>query len=132
MVKNSSGQWYLASEKLELDEPPLYSTVQVIGQEGQEGRPSYTIFCDEVEFSSLEHGKALFHAVARHVLNQRNSGQRYPIYITDVDLAPGLLGMERREELQTVVYLNYKRHIEDRLNNALLSLLEKEGKRAAS
>ncbi|HHH35949.1 MAG TPA: class I adenylate cyclase, partial [Gammaproteobacteria bacterium] len=107
VVKNSSGQWYLASEKLELDEPPLYSTVQVIGQEGQEGRPSYTIFCDEVEFSSLEHGKALFHAVARHVLNQRNSGQRYPIYITDVDLAPGLLGMERREELQTVVYLNY-------------------------
>ena len=46
-----------------------------------------TIYCEEVEFSTIEHGDDLFNAVARHVLKQRKSGLPYPIYITDIELA---------------------------------------------
>jgi adenylate cyclase class 1 len=60
--------------------------------------------------------------VARYVMSRRTSGQTYPIYITDIDLARGLLGVEAVQGLQTVHFLNYKKRIEARLNQALEKL----------
>ena len=79
----------------------------------------FTLYCDGKEFSTLEHGKTLFEAVANHVLDLRASRADYPIYITDIDLS----GMARAGETsgtpQTIHYLNCKRHLEKRLNEAL-------------
>ncbi|MNF46142.1 hypothetical protein D3C84_272970 [compost metagenome] len=53
--------------------------------------------------------------MARHILAQRREAERYPCYITDLDLSrvPG------KGQAQTVHYLRYKVELEERLNRAL-------------
>lgn len=99
-----------------------YFGVQVIGDVLEENRTVLTMYCNEQEFSTLEFGDRLFEEVARYVLSKRGSGQTYPIYITDIDLARGLLGADVTQGLQTVHFLNYKKRIEARLNQALEKL----------
>ncbi|HHM04510.1 MAG TPA: class I adenylate cyclase [Gammaproteobacteria bacterium] len=96
-----------------------YFNVQVIGELGADSKPNFTIYCDHVEFNSLEHGEQLFHQVAAHILRQRRSGQRYPIYITDIDVPRQMLGVEQGGYIQTVHFLNHKKRIEQWLNEAL-------------
>ncbi len=93
-----------------------YCDLRVIG-ELVGGETVFTVYCDGVEFSTQEHGLRLFEAVTRHILARRKSGERYPVYITDIDLSqlPRADGAGR----QTVHYLDYKRRIERRLNRAL-------------
>ncbi len=99
-----------------------YLEVQVIGDIDENGNRVFTIYCDGVEFSSLTHGGKLFNAVARYVLDRRQSGQTYPVYITDIDLSSALLDGRSAEQLSTVVFLNYKKNIESRLTRALQEL----------
>ncbi len=133
VVKNSNGEWRVVAHEFIGEKDPRYFNLQVTGrEEGGHTGPVYRVFCDEQEFSSLEYGDRLFHAVALHVLTQRKSGQCYPIYITDVDLSPKLLGIQGPEHMQSVVLLDYKRKIEDRLNQALLQLVEEYRARASS
>jgi adenylate cyclase class 1 len=56
------------------------------------------------------------------VLQKRSSGQRYPIYITDVDLSPAMLGSRSGEGVQAIDYLKYKKRIEAKLNRELAGL----------
>ena len=95
-----------------------YFNVQVIGDLMENGT-AFTIYCEDAEFSSLEYGKSLFHEVARYVLQRRASGLKYPIYITDVDLSPSLLGGRRGQTVQAIDYLRYKKRIEAKLNREL-------------
>jgi adenylate cyclase class 1 len=95
-----------------------FFNIQVIGSPDDEHH-SLTIFCEDVEFSYIEHGNNLFNVVAEHVINQRASGQKYPIYITDIDISKGLIGQIESDKLQTIHYLNYKKRIEDKLNQAI-------------
>ncbi len=96
-----------------------YFNLQVIGEDVGDGKSMYTIYCNDVELTSLEFGDGLFSEVARHVLEQRKSGLLYPIYITDIDIPAALLGKESAMNLQTINYLNYKRFIEAKLNAEL-------------
>lgn len=95
-----------------------YFNVQVIGDLVDQGT-AFTVYCNEAEFSTLTHGKSLFREVARYVLEQRASGLKYPIYITDVDLSPSLLGSQRGGDVQAIDYLKYKKRIEEKLNREL-------------
>jgi len=95
--------------------------VQVIGNVVNQ-KTVFTIYCDEHEFSSYEHGSNLFKQVAMHVLKQRQSGIKYPIYITDLDLAPGLLDDRPSSSVQIIEFLNYKKRIEQKLNSELAKL----------
>lgn len=106
------------------DQEQRYFNVQVIAGVSDNNRPGYTVYIDGREFSSLEFGDGLFQEVARFVLERRRSGQRYPIYITDIDLSHRLAGVAGADQLQTVHYLEYKKQIEDRLNRALADLAE--------
>src|SRR3569833_525427 len=99
-----------------------YFKVQVIGEVTGAGQPSFTIYCNEVEFAGLAHGERLFTEVASYVLQQRRSGQRYPIYITDIAGPRSMFGGEPGGRVQTVHFLNYKKQIEQRLNDALAAL----------
>ena len=98
-----------------------YFSVQVIGDRIGD-RSVYTVYCDDIEFSTLEHGEDLFHEVALHIYQRRASGETYPIYLTDIDISKALLGPEAAGGLQTVHYLNYKKRIEQHLNQALAAL----------
>ncbi len=95
-----------------------YFNVQVIGDLVDHGT-AFTVYCNDAEFSTLDHGKDLFREVAHYVLGKRGSGLKYPIYITDVDLSPSLLGNQRNGEVQAISYLKYKKRIEEKLNREL-------------
>ncbi|MFV2055900.1 MAG: class I adenylate cyclase [Thiohalomonadales bacterium] len=98
-----------------------YFHVQVIGNVVNQ-KTVFTIYCDDMEFSSYEYGSGLFKEVAKFVLSQRKSGIKYPIYITDLDLAPGLLDDRPSSSVQIIEFLNYKKRIEEKLNSELSKL----------
>jgi adenylate cyclase class 1 len=93
---------------------PFYQ-VQVIVEPADAGNVHVTLYCNHREFSELEYAGDLFAAVARHILSQRQGAERYPCYITDLDLSR-VLGDGRS---QTVHYLRYKAELEAALNAAL-------------
>ncbi|WP_437879502.1 class I adenylate cyclase [Pseudomonas sp. LRF_L74] len=93
---------------------PFYD-VQAIIEPGDDRRLHVTLFCNHREFSELEYGQSLFGSVARHILEQRRETERYPCYITDLDLSRVLGG----DHGQTVNYLRYKSELERALNDAL-------------
>ena len=99
-----------------------YFSMQVIAEALEDRRSQLTVYCDDSEFSSLEHGERLFMEIAGHVLERRKNGERYPIYITDIDITRLLSGAAVQGGVQTIHFLSYKKRIEDRLNDALKSL----------
>ena len=96
---------------------PLHD-IQAIIEPNERGRPLVTLYCNHQEFSSLEHGAELFAAVARCILAQRRDGERYPCYITDLDLS----GLHATGRVQTVQHLRHKAQLEAALNQALTLL----------
>jgi adenylate cyclase class 1 len=97
-------------------EKSLHS-IQAIAQTGTFGDVFYTVYCDNREFSQLEYGDALFAAVAGYIASLRRNQERYPCYITDLDLSQ--LDLQLGEELQTVQYLQHKEKLETAINQAL-------------
>ena len=78
----------------------------------------FTVYCNDREYSTLEHGESLYQTVADYILQLRQTNKVYPIYITDIDLSKALLGAEYTN-VQTVHYLQYKRHFETKLQQFL-------------
>lgn len=76
----------------------------------------FNIYCDQQEFTELELGDALYDTVARYILAQRSDRERYPCYITDLDLSRCITDSGGP---QTVHYLRYKQRLERALNEAL-------------
>ncbi len=95
-----------------------FFNVQVIGNP-DDNHNSLCIFCEDTEFSLMEHGNRLFNVVAEYIMERRSSGEKYPIYITDIDISHGMMEQIDIRELQTIHYLNYKKRIEDSLNKAI-------------
>ncbi len=93
---------------------PFYD-VQAIVEPGDGRQRHVTLYCNHREFSELEYGRDLYRSVAQHILAQRSGGERYPCYITDLDLSAVLAG----QQAQTVHYLRDKSELEDALNAAL-------------
>ena len=96
-----------------------YYEVQAIIQAGVAGAAHVTLYCDQQEFSELEHGGQLYAVVARQIIGQRRGAGQYRCYITDLDLSELLddrLGA-------TQVYLSYKRVLEQALNEGLEQVL---------
>ncbi|WPC05359.1 class I adenylate cyclase [Pseudomonas benzenivorans] len=93
---------------------PFYD-VQAIVEPTTGQRNSVTLYCNHREFSELEYRGGLYSAVARHILAQRRTGERYPCYITDLDLS-AVLG---DDQARTIHYLRYKAELEAALNSAL-------------
>ncbi|MNF08481.1 hypothetical protein D3C80_2089130 [compost metagenome] len=74
-----------------------------------------TLYCDQLEFSALDHGDQLYAVVARQILGQRRSAGHYRCYITDLDLSELL----EDDQASTLLYLRYKRDLEQALNAGL-------------
>lgn len=91
-----------------------FYAVQVIYE--QDG--THTLYCNHQEFSELEYGTKLYHYVARYILSMRRTAERYPCYITDIDLSKVL----PHDSVQTVHFLQRKTVLERRLNEALQRL----------
>ncbi|WP_347329934.1 class I adenylate cyclase [Marinimicrobium locisalis] len=93
--------------------------LQVIAEPGPEGDILYTLYWNGREFSALDYGDELFRAVAGYILSQRRLGERYPCYITDLDLSECRDLLAPQLGLQLSHYLDLKAQLEQRLNAAL-------------
>jgi adenylate cyclase class 1 len=89
--------------------------LRITGEDTNEG-VIYSIYCNEYEFSSLDHGNQVFYATYQYILQFRNGKMDYPIYITDIDLPLSAFHIDNPEQLQTIHFLNYKQKIEDKFN----------------
>lgn len=93
---------------------PFYDVQAIIGQ--QAGAPvRVTLYCNQKEFTELEHGDQLYIVVAREILGQRQAREHYRCYITDLDLS----GLPGEGSSSTQRYLRYKAELERSLNSAL-------------
>ncbi len=93
---------------------PFYDVQAIVGKAAP-GQVQVTLYCNQREFSELEHGDQLFSVVAREIVEQRRETERYRCYITDLDLS-GLLG---DGQSSSILYLRYKADLERALNEAL-------------
>lgn len=91
--------------------------VQAIAHYDPAGRTVFDIYCGRTAFTELDWGGELYLAVARHIIERRRSAERYPCYITDLDLSDHQDGAD-----QTTLYLRYKRVLEAELNRALAEI----------
>ncbi|MBB3102960.1 class I adenylate cyclase [Azomonas macrocytogenes] len=109
--------------RLERRDPPAlglddgFYDVQAIVEPGEDSQDQVTLYCNQSEFSQLEYGDKLYAAVAQHILARRRQAERYPCYLTDLDIS----ALQNEYRVQTVQYLHYKSRLEDSLNAALES-----------
>jgi adenylate cyclase class 1 len=112
--------WQTERRLLGRDDAPLDGMdVQAVGVQEGEGPLRFDIFCGEREFTFLEYGDRLIPAVAHYIRSVRQSGQTYPVYLTDVHLPHDLDPQAYQQDLQTTQYLQYRHHLELALNEAL-------------
>ncbi|MFU8787478.1 MAG: class I adenylate cyclase [Methylobacter sp.] len=90
-------------------------SLRITGEDTQNGIV-YTLYCNEKEFSSLDHGTKVFYAAYQHILQFRQGKSNYPIHITDIDLPLSAFRIDSPEQLQSIHYLNYKQKIEGKFN----------------
>lgn len=98
----------------------FYLPVQVIGKLDNDSNHSLSIFCRDIEFSSYNNTD-VFNKAAEYILQQREQHEKYPIYITDIDILD-TLAIDTHQSLQTTHFLRYKKRIENKLNQSLKEL----------
>jgi adenylate cyclase class 1 len=96
-----------------------YLDVQVIGSLEDARHGSFSIFCGKREFSALQFGDQIFQRVAEHIRCKTGGDGGYPVYVTDIDVNPAMLGTDNVSGVQSIHFLNYKKRIESLLNEAL-------------
>ncbi|MAN52461.1 MULTISPECIES: class I adenylate cyclase [unclassified Marinimicrobium] len=99
-----------------------FTNIQVIAEPAPDGDILYTVYCNDREFSALDYGDELFSEVARYILSMRRAKERYPCYITDLDLSQCRDLLAPQLGLQLSHYLDIKAQLEQRLNRALMDL----------
>lgn len=77
----------------------------------------FTIYCNEKEFSQKKLADNFYPSIAKYILSMRPSKQRYPCFISDLELASNLLG--DNTEISTANYLRYKVFLETKINQSL-------------
>ncbi|MBA1189054.1 class I adenylate cyclase [Pseudomonas entomophila] len=100
------------------DDNPCYYEVQALVRATTAGGSEVTWYCDQVPFSPLEHGDRLCAVVAEQILGQRQGAERYPCYLTDLDLSD----LFDEGIGSTLCYLHHKQVLERALNCALETL----------
>jgi len=99
--------------------PKQFLNIQAIGDPSTDSSQHFSIFCDDTEFSALDYGTNVYHELASFVVNNRPSGLRYPIYITDMDLSTDLMESEGLQSIHISQLLKHKQEIEKKLNIAI-------------
>ena len=119
--KTSKGRYFIElHDKPKISSKHNYFDIKVIGNIANIGNDSFYLYCHEKEFSNLEFGNQVLRVAVKYILQKRQGGERYPIYITDIDSSSTQPSKYKR--LQTVQLLNQKKIIEEKLNQTLKAL----------
>ncbi|MFA6052559.1 MAG: class I adenylate cyclase [Methylobacter sp.] len=113
--KSSAGAFSCNQVRLKTSSANKELGLRITGENTPKGI-IYTIYCNDQEFSSLDHGNKVFYAAYQHILRSRQNKPNYPAHITDIDLPLSVFRIGSPEQLQTIHYLNYKQKIEDKFN----------------
>jgi len=119
LLKSSAGTWQPREVALNIDPLTRVTDIHALAMPAASGGQALSILFEGEEFSSLEWGAELYQQVAQQVLDRRQPGATYPIYITDVELSQPVSG---EQVLQSIHYFKYKKSIEERLTAALRNL----------
>jgi adenylate cyclase class 1 len=120
IIRNPNNEFQLRPEDIQhSNDMGNFFNVQAIGDGSTEARLKFTLYCDQEEFSELDYGSQLYEEVARYILSHRRSQERYPCYLTDLELAKSDSTPFPPGSLQTIHYLRQKSRLEKRLNHAL-------------
>jgi len=114
--KNSAGVWSCNRVNISTPDSSKALNLRISGETTPKGIV-YTVYCNEQEFSSLDHGPQVFFAAYQYVLSFRRSKQNYPVHISDIELPLSALRVDSPDQQQTIHYLNYKQKIEDKFNS---------------
>ena len=109
-----SGRWKIHKER-PVDQESLshYFQIQAIAFETAD-EPIYTFYCDDQEISPLEYGNDVLPSVARVIMRHRDNNERYPAYITDLDISA-----LAKYSQGTCGHLEVKKVLEEALHDAL-------------
>lgn len=118
ILKTINGSLHVDIKKNpEISNKHNYFNIQVIGDIFNLKNESFYLYCNSHEFSNLEFGNNVLNEAVAYILSKRQKGQRYPIYITDIDISQA--NHTSDAPLQTVQLLAYKKSIEEKLNATL-------------
>lgn len=120
-------QLQLHPQQVSTDLNPLHLfDIEVIVERDGLGESTYSILCEQQEFSSLIDGPQLFSKVAQYILQQRlrisKNNERYPCFITNLDISQCATQIAGDHGLQIIHYLRLKTELETQLNSALAIL----------
>lgn len=121
LVKNKSGEIRIIPREFNVRDSNKYFNLNVIADINKSRQSSYTLYCNDKEYTSMEYGDKIFQEVARDVSILRKNNTYYPIHITDIEFSRPQIDKEPMAYMQTIYFLNYKRGIEDRLYQALVN-----------
>ena len=88
----------------------------------EQGQFEYDFYCERQTFAWSQLRQDVFYATARYILNRRRRGERYPVFITDLNLEACREHLSSTKELQLSHYLRIKIDLERRLSLALKTL----------
>jgi adenylate cyclase, class 1 len=113
LSKDQSGNWITEARTPPRDQfHGEYTELRMITEGINLNQSPHLLLCDNHEFSSLEYGDGLFHAVAKFIMAQRHGNRDYPIYITGIEFTRSAL----EQRWSTVELLQFKKRLESRLN----------------
>lgn len=88
-----------------------------------QGRFEYDFFCEQQTFAWAHLKDDVFYAAAQYILGRRRQHERYPIFITGLNLDACREQLSSDKELQVSHYLRIKIDLEHRLSSALRALI---------
>ncbi|MDH5183650.1 MAG: class I adenylate cyclase [Gammaproteobacteria bacterium] len=124
-IKREHGKYVFGARILHELRPHKDIRITAICENSPNNQRSYTIYCGDHRYSSLEHGSALFSVVAETVVTLRKDSGTYPIHISDIDFSSKQADITPAGQRQTSHYLNQKRYLEHQLNKAISSFEDK-------
>jgi len=99
-----------------------FFNVQAIAHLDSAGEVIFSIYCDQQEFHASQLGDKLYKRVASYILARRKKAERYPCYITDLDLSHCEPQISQGQNLQISHYLRIKSQLEQQLNIELQNI----------
>ncbi|MGZ4992743.1 MAG: class I adenylate cyclase, partial [Methylobacter sp.] len=98
--KSPAGVFSYSPVRLKASTSNQELSLRISGEDTHKGIV-YSIYCNEKEFSSLDHGNQVFYAAYQHILQFRNGKMNYPVHITDIDLPLSAFRIDNPGKLQT-------------------------------
>lgn len=97
-------------------EPETAIDVRIYAEDDPGTTYSYTLVCNGREFSSTELDEEVFSKAASYIRQLRQGKAGYPLYVSDIDVPPNVLGLSSPTMVHTALLLKYKHKLEQRLN----------------